>query len=118
MYKVSMKCAAILILLPFLLIACASMQQFPDTPQGKIDLANSTLTGLNKGATDLINRDRLTLQDSINYQTLVIDARDHLDTAQRELNAGNENLALTSWALANSLILEINKMVGKGGADE
>ncbi len=115
MYKAVLYRVTILMLLPLLLIACAGIQQVPDTTQGKIDFANATLTGINKGAINLINRDRLSLQDSINYQTLAQSASDHLDMSQRALDAGNNNLALTSWALANSILLEINKMIGNGG---
>lgn len=96
------------VLLSLLLLGCATIQ-VPETTDGKILYAKTTLTGLNNGMADLVRNKVVDVETAKKYEVQANEAALLIKVAERALLMGEEQNALTAWSSVNVILIELNQ---------
>lgn len=93
--------------LQFTLTGCSGITPQPQTPQERVYVAQSTLTGVYKAITELTTSGALTAEEHERYLMAADKAETNLGTAKRLLSQGLPDDALRLLQITNTLLLEL-----------
>ncbi len=99
--------AVLAVILQFALTGCSGLTPQPQTPQERVYVAQSTLTGVYKAIAELTTSGALTADEHERYLMAADKAETNLGTAKRLLSQGLPDDALTLLQLTNTLLLEL-----------
>lgn len=96
------------VLLSLILLGCATIE-VPETTDGKILYAKTTLTGLNNGMADLVRSKVVDVETAKKYESRALEAAAMIRIAEKALAEGKEQNALSSWGAVNVILIELNQ---------